>query len=188
MKCVVVGDGAVGKTCLLIAYTTNTFPEEYVPNVYDNYWANVLLDNKSINLGLWDTPGQEAYNHLRPAIYPQADVLVCCFSVVSPSSFENVRARWIPEVSHYCPSASILVVGTKTDIRGDQTIISRLAEKRLAPLTPEQGMHLAKDVGAIRYLECSARNLVGVKEVFDEAIRAALNPKVAAKKGGCALL
>jgi small GTP-binding protein len=166
IKCVVVGDGAVGKTALLISYTTNAFPNEYIPTIFDNYSANVLVDGEPVNLNLWDTAGQEDYDRLRPLSYPHTDIFLICFSILSFSSFENVSLRWFPEVFHHCPNIPILLVGTKSDLRNDSKYTDSL-------ICYEQALAKAKFIGAEKYLECSALTQKGLKHVFDEAIRVA---------------
>ena len=84
-----------------------------------------MVDGMPINLGLWDTAGQEDYDRLRPLSYPQTDVFLVCFSVISPTSYENVRARWHPELMRYSPNTKIILVGTKTDLREDNVALQR---------------------------------------------------------------
>lgn len=74
-------------------------------------------------------------------------MFLICFSLVSPASYENVRAKWFPEVRHHCPSTPIILVGTKLDLRDDKDTIEKLKEKKLAPITYPQGLALAKDIG-----------------------------------------
>jgi len=188
IKCVVVGDGAVGKTCLLISYTTNAFPGEYIPTVFDNYSANVMVDGKPINLGLWDTAGQEDYDRLRPLSYPQTDVFLVCFSVISNSSFENVKTKWVPEIQHHAPNVPILLVGTKSDLRKDENTIKQLNSRQQSMVEVESAQRMAKEIGAVNFLECSALTQEGLKQVFDEAIRAAMSKPTGKKRKQCEIL
>jgi cell division control protein 42 len=187
IKCVVVGDGAVGKTCLLISYTTNKFPSEYVPTVFDNYAVTVMIGGEPYTLGLFDTAGQEDYDRLRPLSYPQTDVFLVCFSTVSPSSFENVKEKWVPEITHHCQKTPFLLVGTQIDLRDDAATIEKLAKNKQKPLSLEMGERLAKELRAVKYVECSALTQKGLKNVFDEAILQSLEPpeKISTSKRCC---
>jgi Ras-related C3 botulinum toxin substrate 1 len=133
-------------------------------------------------LGLWDTAGQEDYDRLRPLSYPQTDVFLVCFSIISPPSFENVSNKWYPELSHHCPQAPSILIGTKLDLREDRETVERLREKGQSPISYEQGAAKAREINAIKYLECSAINGKGLKNVFDEAIRAVIQPSKKSKK------
>eukprot|EP00731_Ephydatia_muelleri_P030406 Em0021g929a len=189
IKCVVVGDGSVGKTCMLISYTTNSFPGEYVPTIFDNYTANVFVDGRPVSLGLWDTAGQDDYDRLRPLSYPDTDVFLICFSLVNPNSFSNVADKWYPEISHHAPGVPKILVGTKLDLRDNAAELERLKARRQSPITLQQGDAMRKKISAVSYKECSALTQVGLKDIFDEAIKVVLFPESKKKKkGGCVML
>lgn len=91
-----------------------------------------------------------------------------CFSVTSPASFENVREKWFPEVLHHCPGVPCLIVGTQIDLRDDPQVREKLARQKQSVVSDEDGRRLAKDLGAVKYVECSALTQKGLKNVFDE--------------------
>ncbi|KAL3317826.1 hypothetical protein Ciccas_003518 [Cichlidogyrus casuarinus] len=198
-KLVIVGDGACGKTCLLIVFSKDQFPEVYVPTVFENYVADIEVDGKQVELALWDTAGQEDYDRLRPLSYPDTDVILMCFSIdrlvllhfliffLSTDSLENIAEKWFPEVKHFCPNVPIILVGNKKDLRNDERARHELAKIRQELVKPEDGRMMAERINAYEYLECSAKTKEGCREVFETATRAALSTKRKGKKA-CDLL
>lgn len=190
-KLVIVGDGACGKTCLLIVFSKGTFPEVYVPTVFENYVADVRVDNKLVQLALWDTAGQEDYDRLRPLSYPDSHVILICFGADAPDTLENVSEKWYSEVIHFCPGIPLILVGCKKDLRTDRAYIEK-AEADGIPITfvdPVNAEAVKKRHNFYSYLECSAKLNIGVREVFEDATRAALaSPLKGSKKNKCLVL
>eukprot|EP01132_Coremiostelium_polycephalum_P008339 gene8339-10243_t len=150
IKVMVVGDMSVGKTCLLISYTSNSFPGEYVPTVFDNYNANAIVNNTPVNLGLWDTAGSDEYNSFRPLSYPGTD--------------------WYPEITQNMEVVPpIVLVGTKLDLRQKQ-------KDKEEAITFEMGEQMKIEISAYKYCECSALTQDGLTNVFEEAGRVVLFP------------
>lgn len=163
VKCVVVGDGAVGKTSLLISYTSNVYPEDYIPTVFDNYSANLMVDDNPVGLGLWDTAGQGDYDRMRPLCYPDTDVFLICFAIDGRPSFENVKERWHKEIQTHMADKNpkIVLIGNKADLRGEtDNLISK-----------QEAEALAKELNLKGYYECSAKTQEGMKTVFENAAR-----------------
>lgn len=176
VKIVCVGDGGCGKTCLMLTYTYGTFPTTYIPTVFENYLTIVRAPNdKLIELALWDTAGQEEYDRLRVLSYPEVNVLLICFAINSPASLDNVVDKWVPEVSHFCQDIPFILVGLKADLRQGST--SDIGYEPAPGVTKssinipiQQAKAIAKDIGANRYMECSARLNEGLSDVFNTAI------------------
>jgi len=181
VKLVAVGDGAVGKTSLLIAFAKGTFPETYVPTVFENYTAQLEHSGKKVLLHLWDTAGQEDYDRLRPLSYPGADIVLLCFSLVTDASFESVKDKWFPEVDHYVKNVPTILVGTKVDLREAKQPDPSTGE--FSPVSDEQANKLVDEVRAEKYISVSAKKGTNLKELFQDAVSIALEARSQAEKG-----
>jgi Ras-related C3 botulinum toxin substrate 1 len=191
LKLVVVGDGGVGKTTLVYSYLHQQIPPEVVPTIVDTYSALVNNKGHQYNLHVWDTAGQEDFDHIRALSYISTDIYLVCFSVVSRNSFENAKTKWIEELKHHSPKVPIILVGTKTDLRNNTKILKRLADMRTSPVSFQQGVAAANQIGATKYLEASPfTDFDTVKCIFDEAIFVAAKKKRRARKkhAKCVLL
>ncbi|KAJ5572566.1 GTP-binding protein RHO3 [Penicillium hetheringtonii] len=177
-KMVLLGDGACGKTSALNVFTRGFFPTVYEPTVFENYVHDIFVDNVHMELSLWDTAGQEEFDRLRALSYEDTHVLMLCFSVDSPDSFENVGSKWIAEINENCPGVRVVLTALKCDLRKDD-------EENDNPdaISFEQGLAKAKEIGAVKYLECSAVQNRGIRESFYEAAKVALEVKPAGSKG-----
>uniref|UniRef100_A0A8C2B603 Rho related BTB domain containing 2b n=1 Tax=Cyprinus carpio TaxID=7962 RepID=A0A8C2B603_CYPCA len=194
IKCVVVGDNAVGKTRLICARACNATLTQYqllathVPTVWaiDQYRvcqevlerSRDVVDDVSVSLRLWDTFGD--HHKDRRFAYGRSDVVVLCFSIANPNSLLHVKTMWYPEIKHFCPRAPVILVGCQLDLRyADLDAVNRARRPLARPikaneiLPPENGREVAKELG-VPYYETSVVAQFGVKDVFDNAIRAAL--------------
>ncbi|XP_034254975.1 rho-related BTB domain-containing protein 1 isoform X2 [Thrips palmi] len=198
VKCVVVGDTAVGKTRLICARACNKqvslsqLLTTHVPTVWaiDQYriYKDVLerswevVDGVNVSLRLWDTFGDHEKD--RRFAYGRSDVVLLCFSVTSPVSLRNCKAMWYPEIRRFCPQTPVLLVGCKNDLRymyQDEAYLSIFREngsflratRKSDLVMPDQARAIARELG-VHYYETSVLSYYGVNEVFENAIRSAL--------------
>lgn len=190
-------------------FTRGYFPQVYEPTVFENYVHDIFIDGQSVQLSLWDTAGQEEFDRLRALSYSDTHCIMLCFSIDSVDSLENVQLKWVGEIADHCEGVKLVLVALKCDlrkleedeepqVREDESFNPYTqtglysAQKRL--VSYDEGLAVAKHVGALRYLECSAKKNRGVNEAFSEAARCALNarPKGAndnePEKKGCVVM
>lgn len=178
LKSIFVGDGTVGKTAIITSYLRNDF-SLVTPTVVQTSEIHLVVDEQAFRLQVCDTAGQEDYDRLRGLQYPNTNVVFICFSLVQGDSFSNVRRKWFPEVRHYLPHTPIVLVGTKLDCRDplNQTHISM-----------KMGKRLARKIGAIAYIECSAAMRKNITAVFDQGVRACMKTSPTLQRRICRFL
>lgn len=171
-KIVVIGDGAIGKTSLLITYVKGKFPKRYSPTIFENYTKQVKYKGTTYNLELVDTGGQEDYDSIRALSYPDTDAFIVCYSIASPISFQNIRTKWVSDMKdNDMKDTPFLLLGLKKDLKEDEKTIEELAKtkKTLVPL--EKANELASSIGAFDVYECSAKEDDGVDQAFIKVIK-----------------
>jgi len=173
----------VGKTCMLMSYVCQAFMEDYIPTMFDNFSAIEEIDGELVNVILWDTAGQEDYETIRTTTcFPNTHIFIVCFSVVHPDSFHNVKQKWLEELKKASPDTPFILVGTKTDLREKEDVVKKLAEKNKEPISSKEGKKRAKEIKAKAYVECNAKELSTVNEVFRTALKIVMDPLKDQKK------
>ncbi|PYH65270.1 Rho family GTPase RHO3 [Aspergillus vadensis CBS 113365] len=179
------GDGACGKTSALNVFTRGWAPLVFFSVVetanfrVDTFLrSNIFVDNVHMELSLWDTAGQEEFDRLRALSYEDTHVIMLCFSVDSRDSFENVASKWIEEISENCAGVKLVLTALKCDLRKDEFL-----NDNPNAITYEEGLAKAKEIGAVKYLECSAVQNRGIMETFYEAAKVALEVRTQGSNG-----
>lgn len=190
-------------------FTRGYFPQVYEPTVFENYVHDIFIDGQSVQLSLWDTAGQEEFDRLRALSYSDTHCIMLCFSIDSADSLENVQSKWVGEIADHCDGVKLVLVALKCDLRNQEEDLQSAQEdesfnpysnqsdahgshKKL--ISYDEGLSVAKKVGALRYLECSAKKNRGVNEAFSEAARCALNAKpkgandIEPERKGCVII
>ena len=149
---------------MIETYKTKRFLEYHAATVFDTHQTDIEFDGIQIKMNIWDTSGMSGMENLRKLIYQDTDVFVICFDLKNASWVHD----WMNEVRQRRENkAPIILVGTKSDLRSK-------VGRRNKYVTYKQGVHLAKDIGAVKYLECSSKNNEGLEATFQVAAKVGL--------------
>jgi len=165
-KVVVVGDGGVGKTSMVLRYCENSFKTDYIMTIGSNFSTKQVeledYPNFLVKLQLWDLAGQKHFSFVRPPFYRGATATVYTFDLTRRSSFQNILA-WKSEVEKVIGDGKpSMLVGNKIDLADSREV----GEK--------EGEALKNEINALGYFETSAKDDLGVHPVFKEITLAIL--------------
>ena len=178
IKILLLGDPSVGKTSLQIRFEDGYFPLEYIPTVFNSYSAELVVENITFRIVIFDTNGNEDYDRIRHLSYPGTDVVLLCFSLVSRETFYHIKTKWIKEIRQYQPNSHCILVGLKSDLKRDfalnqDQMNSNEAEsneiKDQTPISTSEIEQMKDDINADYFFECSSLADIKVTEIFETA-------------------
>ena len=128
-KVVVIGDGSVGKTTLILKYTEKRFRESYIPTIGVQWTVkNVEYKEYNVSLILWDIAGQDKFKLMRSNFYEGSDAVIIVFDVTSLISFDHVE-NWLNEVRQYCGNVPFILLGNKIDLVEERKVTQEMIKK-----------------------------------------------------------
>ena len=165
VKVTLLGSSGVGKTCIIKRYTEDSFDENSQTTSGASYSQKpLMIDNKPIQLDIWDTAGQEKYRSLGRHFYKDAYIVCLVYDITSLQSFEDLKTKWYNDLKTYGEKYNVLaVVGSKSDNYEKEEVKEEEARK------------YAKSIGAT-YMLTSAKTGDNIDLLFDTLIRQYLGP------------
>ena len=123
-KTVLLGESAVGKSCLVLKFVHEVFHDFQEPTIGAAFMnKTVTVANQSpVKFEIWDTAGQERYNSLIPMYYRGAKAAIVVYDVTNTNTFDKAQ-HWIKELQKLGRKDVIIVlVGNKSDLEEDKAI------------------------------------------------------------------
>lgn len=158
-KLLMIGDSGVGKSSLLLRFTSDDF-DDLSPTIGVDFKVKyVTIEGKKLKLAIWDTAGQERFRTLTSSYYRGAQGIIMVYDVTRRETFTNLSEIWAKEIDLYSTNQDCMkmLVGNKVDKEGDRVV------------TKKEGMDFAREYGCL-FIECSAKTRVNVQQCFEELV------------------
>jgi small GTP-binding protein len=158
-KLLLIGDSGVGKSSLLLSFTSDTF-EDLSPTIgVDFKVKHVNIGGKKLKLAIWDTAGQERFRTLTSSYYRGAQGVIMVYDVTRRDTFTNLSDIWAKEIDLYSTNQDCIkmLVGNKVDKESERAV------------TKKEGIDFARQYGCL-FIECSAKTRVNVEQCFEELV------------------
>ncbi|XP_010461429.1 PREDICTED: ras-related protein RABC1 isoform X1 [Camelina sativa] len=158
-KVLLIGDSGVGKSSLLLSFTSNTF-DDLSPTIGVDFKVKYLtVGEKKLKLAIWDTAGQERFRTLTSSYYRGAQGIIMVYDVTRRDTFTNLSDIWAKEIDLYSTNQDCIkmLVGNKVDKESERAV------------SKKEGIDFAREYGCL-FLECSAKTRVNVEQCFEELV------------------